>query len=68
MQHRSVVLVLGRAYRSLAEFLGGAGLAREGIQMTDFGILEALPHKGPLAIAAIEQKVRLGDRAAEGGR
>jgi AraC-like DNA-binding protein/DNA-binding MarR family transcriptional regulator len=53
-----LALVLGRAYRSLAEFLE-AGLAREGIQTTDFAILESLLHKGPLAIAAIEQKVRL---------
>jgi MarR family transcriptional regulator, 2-MHQ and catechol-resistance regulon repressor len=59
-----LVLVLGRATRSLTEFLE-AGLAREGIQMTDFVILEALLHKGPLAIAAIEQKVRLATAPLE---
>ena len=53
-----LVLVLMRASRSLAEFLEG-GLAREGIQNPDFAILEALLHKGPLAMSAIEQKVRL---------
>ena len=51
-------LVLMRASRSLGEFLE-AGLAREGIQTADFTILEALLHKGPLAMAAFEQKVHL---------
>jgi AraC-like DNA-binding protein/predicted transcriptional regulator len=53
-----LVIVLVRAYRSLAEFLE-AGLAREGIHNPDFAILEALLHKGPLAMSAIEQKVHL---------
>lgn len=53
-----LALVLIRASRSLAEFLE-AGLAREGINNPDFAILEALLHKGPLAISVIEQKVRL---------
>ena len=47
-----------RASRSLAEFLE-AGLAREGIHNPDFAILEALLHKGPLTLPAIEQKVHL---------
>jgi AraC-like DNA-binding protein/predicted transcriptional regulator len=51
-------LLLMRASRSLGEFLE-AGLAREGIQTTDFAILEALLHKGPLAMVALEQKVHL---------
>ena len=51
-----LALVLMRASRSLAEFLE-AGLAREGIHNPDFAILEALLHKGPLTIPAIEQKV-----------
>jgi AraC-like DNA-binding protein/DNA-binding MarR family transcriptional regulator len=53
-----LALVLIRASRSLAEFLE-AGLAREGIHTTDFSILEALLHKGPLATSAIEQKLHL---------
>src|SRR6266852_3751750 len=53
-----LVIVLMRATRSLAEFLE-AGLAREGIHNPDFAILEALLHKGPLAMSAIEQKVHL---------
>ena len=51
-------IVLVRAFRSLAEFLE-AGLAREGIHNPDFAILEALLHKGPLTLPAIEQKARL---------
>lgn len=53
-----LAFVLIRASRSLGEFLE-AGLAREGIHTTDFAILEALLHKGPLAISAIEQKVHV---------
>ncbi len=53
-----LVIVLTRAYRALAEFLE-AGLAREGIQGADFAILEALLHKGPLSLPALEQKIRL---------
>ncbi|HEX9547085.1 MAG TPA: helix-turn-helix domain-containing protein [Acidimicrobiales bacterium] len=53
-----LVIVLVRAFRSLAEFLEG-GLAREGIHNPDFAILEALLHKGPLAMSEIEQKVHM---------
>jgi len=48
--------VLGRAYRSLAGFLEG-GLALQGISVADFGILEALLHKGPLAASLIAAKI-----------
>ena len=53
-----LVVVLMRATRSLTEFLE-AGLAQEGIHTTDFAILEALLHKGPLPTSVIEQKVHL---------
>jgi MarR family 2-MHQ and catechol resistance regulon transcriptional repressor len=53
-----LVIVFMRASRALAEFLE-AGLAREGIHNPDFAILEALLHKGPLTLPALEQKVRL---------
>jgi AraC-like DNA-binding protein/DNA-binding MarR family transcriptional regulator len=53
-----LTIVLMRASRSLAEFLE-AGLALEGIHNPDFAILEVLLHKGPLAMPAIEQKVRM---------
>jgi AraC-like DNA-binding protein/DNA-binding MarR family transcriptional regulator len=53
-----LALVLIRASRALGEFLE-AGLAREGIHTADFTILEALLHKGPLAMPALEQKAHL---------
>jgi len=53
-----LVIVFIRAFRALAEFLE-TGLAREGIQNPDFAILEALLHKGPLTLPALERKVRL---------
>src|SRR5688572_25745805 len=53
-----LVMVLTRAYRSLAEFLEG-GLALQCIVTADFAILEVLLHKGPLAMSAIESKVPL---------
>lgn len=53
-----LVIVLTRAYRSLADFLEG-GLALQGILTTDFAILEVLLHKGPLAMSAIGPKIPL---------
>jgi AraC-like DNA-binding protein/DNA-binding MarR family transcriptional regulator len=53
-----LVIIFLRAFRALSEFLE-AGLAREGIPNPDFAILEALLHKGPLTLPALEQKVRL---------
>ncbi len=51
-----LVIVLTRAYRSLADFLEG-GLALQGILTTDFAILEVLLHKGSLAMSAIGPKI-----------
>jgi AraC-like DNA-binding protein/predicted transcriptional regulator len=51
-----LVIVLNRAHRSLSDFLEG-GLARQGILMSDFAILEALFHKGPLTPVAIAEKI-----------
>lgn len=53
-----LVIVLTRAYRSLADFLEG-GLALQGILTTDFAILEILLHKGPLAMSSIGPKIPL---------
>ena len=60
-----LVFVLIRATRSLTEFLE-AGLAREGIHKPDFAILEALLHKGPLAIRRSSRRSP-GDGSTEGG-
>jgi len=48
-------IVFSRAYRAVAEFLE-AGVAAHGTYFTDFIVLEALLHKGPLSLAAISEK------------
>ena len=58
-----LVIVLGRAYRSLGGFLEG-GLALQGISAADFAIMEALLHKGPLAASVIAAKVAQVPNAA----
>jgi len=57
------VIVLVRAYRSLAGFLE-EGLALQGISAADFGIMEALLHKGPLAASVIAAKIAQVPNAA----
>jgi AraC-like DNA-binding protein/DNA-binding MarR family transcriptional regulator len=57
-----LVIVLARAYRSLAEFLEG-GLALQGISLRDFGILEVLLHKGPLSVAVMAPKLQVPSAA-----
>src|SRR5258708_6351827 len=61
-----LVIILSRAYRSLAEFLEG-GLAQQGVILTDFAILEVLLHKGPLATSAIRQKIPLPETSIKRG-
>jgi MarR family transcriptional regulator, 2-MHQ and catechol-resistance regulon repressor len=51
-----LVIVLTRAYRSLAEFLEG-GVYLQGACFMDFMILEALLHKGPLPTSVIGSKI-----------
>lgn len=51
-------LVLGRATKAI-ERVDRASIARTGLNPTDFGILEALLHKGPLPINTIGRKVLL---------
>jgi MarR family 2-MHQ and catechol resistance regulon transcriptional repressor len=53
-----VWLVLARAYRSMAAFIERS-IAGLGIGLSDFMILEALLHKGPLTMTAICEKVLL---------
>src|SRR5262245_16593901 len=51
-----LVIVLTRAYHSLAEFLEG-GVYLQGASFMDFVILEALLHKGLLTISVIGSKI-----------
>jgi len=50
-----LAVVLARAYRSLSDFFERK-LARQGISLIDFAILEALLHKGPLTGSAVASK------------
>ena len=51
-------LVLGRAAKAI-EKVDRASIAESGLTISDFSILEALLHKGPLPINAIGEKVLL---------
>ncbi len=49
-------VVLARAYAAVAREVE-ADIARSGLTTTEFGILEALHHKGPLLLGEIQRKV-----------
>lgn len=51
-------IVLARCYKSLGALIEES-VAKEGLCLTDFMILEALLHKGPLTITEIQGKVLL---------
>jgi len=51
-------LVIMRSHRALSR-LAEESIAKAGICLTDFAVLEALLHKGPLTISAIQGKVSL---------
>ena len=67
-------VVLARAYAAVGRHLE-ADVAQNGLTITEFGILEALHHKGPLLLGEIQKKVLvtsggityLVDRLAEKG-
>jgi len=51
-------LVMTRSYRTL-RLLAEQSIAKAGLGLTDFAALEALLHKGPLAISELQEKVLL---------
>ena len=51
-------LILGRAAKAV-ERVDRASIADTGLNLSDFSILEALLHKGPLPISSIGEKVLL---------
>jgi MarR family transcriptional regulator, 2-MHQ and catechol-resistance regulon repressor len=53
-------VVLARAYKSFATFIESC-VAAEGLCLSDFMVLEALLHKGPMTISAIGEKVLLAN-------
>ncbi len=56
----SVWLVLMKAYRSLGSLMERS-IVSLGIGLSDFMILEALLHKGPMRISALGEKVHLAN-------
>jgi MarR family 2-MHQ and catechol resistance regulon transcriptional repressor len=53
-----VWLVLWRAYDAVSKF-AGENIAQLGLGLSDFAVLEAVLHKGPLPVNTIGAKVRL---------
>src|SRR6266446_6494006 len=51
-------IVMTRSYRALRLF-AEQSIAKAGLGLTDFAVLEALLHKGPLTISEIQDKVLL---------
>lgn len=49
-------VVLARAYQAIGRQIS-ADIAEHGLTITEFGILEALHHKGPLLLGEIQKKV-----------
>jgi AraC family transcriptional regulator len=50
--------VFGRAYRSLVAY-AETGITARGVYLSDFAVLEALLHKGPLTMTALAQSTPL---------
>jgi MarR family 2-MHQ and catechol resistance regulon transcriptional repressor len=53
-------IVMARAHRSLASYVE-ACIAKEGLCLSDFMVLEVLLHKGPMTISDIGEKVLLAN-------
>jgi MarR family 2-MHQ and catechol resistance regulon transcriptional repressor len=49
-------VVLARAYAAI-EAQAAADIGRHGLTLTEFGILEALYHKGPMLLGEVQRKV-----------
>src|ERR1700709_139470 len=56
----SLWLVMAKAYRSMQGYVEST-MAEMGIGMSDFMILEALLHKGPMSMSQIGDKVLLAN-------
>jgi MarR family transcriptional regulator, 2-MHQ and catechol-resistance regulon repressor len=51
-------IVLSRCYRAVSR-VAERGIVKAGLGLSDFGVLEALLHKGPLTITEIQAKLPL---------
>lgn len=52
-----LLVVMARAFNAVTEFVGKEDMERHGITPTEFGILEALYHKGPLLLGEVQRKI-----------
>ena len=50
-------VVLARSLNAVTEHVTGDDMQRHGITPTEFGILEALYHKGPLLLGEVQRKI-----------
>jgi MarR family 2-MHQ and catechol resistance regulon transcriptional repressor len=70
-----LLIVMARAFNAVTEYVGKEDMERHGITPTEFAILEALYHKGPLLLGEVQRKILvtsggityLGDRLVEKG-
>jgi MarR family transcriptional regulator, 2-MHQ and catechol-resistance regulon repressor len=52
-----LLVVMARAFNAVTEFVGKEDMERHGITPTEFAILEALYHKGPLLLGEVQRKI-----------
>ena len=52
-----LLVVMARAFGAVTEHVNTENMARHGITPTEFGILEALYHKGPLLLGEVQRKI-----------
>ena len=55
-QSLKLFVVLSRAHAAIAAH-AQADIARHGLTLTEFGVLEALYHKGPLLLGEVQRKI-----------
>jgi MarR family 2-MHQ and catechol resistance regulon transcriptional repressor len=52
-----LLIVMARAFNAVTEYVGKEDMERHGITPTEFAILEALYHKGPLLLGEVQRKI-----------
>ena len=52
-----LLVVMARAFNAVTEFVGREDMEQHGITPTEFAILEALYHKGPLLLGEVQRKI-----------
>ena len=52
-----LLVVMARAFNAVTEYVGREDMEQHGITPTEFAILEALYHKGPLLLGEVQRKI-----------